>query len=127
MITTEISTLSAECKSWRDALRSEREKLTRHKSDLGELATSETNPELMTEIGHLDNQFYIQLINIHELRQAIKRHDRMLTDQDNDADKVSEHVLAKHDTLFDDYQSLETILHNLRQEFDFFVRQARVF
>ena len=128
MITTETSQLSKECNNWRDALRLQREKITEYKKELGQLAMNETNAELMAEIGHLDNQFHIQLINIHDLRQAIKKHNQRLTDERKRNDGVlSEESVQHHETLFDDFQRLETTLHGVRQEFDYFVRQARVF
>ncbi len=128
MITTETSQLSMECTAWRDALRTQREKITQSKNELGQLARNETNSELMAEIGHLDNQFHIQLINIHDLRQAIKKHNQRLSEEKKQNGGVlSEETVQHHENLFDDFQRLETTLHGVRQEFAYFVRQARVY
>ena len=35
-----------------------------------------TTREILTEVEHFSNQFYIQQINIHDLKQSIKQHER---------------------------------------------------
>lgn len=70
---------------------------------------------------HLDNQLHIQLINIHDLKQNIKAHDKKLHVEMHNADgKISDDSLADHENLYDDYQSLEHRLHDLKQEFEYF-------
>ncbi len=92
------------------------------------MASNETNPELMAEIGHLDNQFHIQLINIHDLRQAMKKHDQRVNDErKRNGGVLSEETVQHHENLFDDFQRLETTLHGVQQEYAYFIRQARVF
>ena len=70
---------------------------------------------------HLDNQLHIQLINIHDLKQHIKAHDKKLHVEMHNADgKISDESLADHENLYDDYQSLEHKLQDLKQEFEYF-------
>jgi DNA-binding GntR family transcriptional regulator len=88
------------------------------------LSGKQINPDVLTEIEHLDNQFHIQLINIHDLKQLIKMHDRKILEEREISDGlVSDVTLRHHENLFDDYQRLENTLHGIRQEFEYFVRQ----
>src|SRR5687768_11702180 len=115
MVLTEVSQLSKECNTWRNELRRHREKLSQNKMKLRVLSGRQTHPDVLTEIEHLDNQFHIQLINIHDLKQSIKIHDRMIL-EDREA---SDARLKHHENLFDDYQRLESTLLGIKQEFEF--------
>ncbi|MET0300154.1 MAG: hypothetical protein ABW036_10345 [Flavitalea sp.] len=125
MVITEVSTLSRECNSWREELRNQRDRLTGAKLKLRDLSANQTNPDILTEIEHLDNQFHIQLINVHDLKQSIKKHDKRIQDERAISDGlVTDDTLAYNENLFDDFQRLEHTLHGIRQEFDYFVRHA---
>ncbi|HMF73007.1 MAG TPA: hypothetical protein VK616_16120 [Flavitalea sp.] len=124
MVLTEVSQLSKECNTWRNELRRHREKLNQNKMKLRVLSGKQTNPDVLTEIEHLDNQFHIQLINIHDLKQSIKIHDRQILEEREVLEGlVTDARVRYHENLFDDYQRLESTLHGIRQEFEFFVRQ----
>jgi hypothetical protein len=126
MVTTEVSQLTRECQTWREELRTQRDKINECKLRLRQLAGRQTHPDVLTEVEHLDNQFHIQLINIHDLKQSIKIHDRrLLLESQEKKDQVTDQLLAEHENLFDDFQRLENTLHSIRQEFDYFARQAR--
>src|ERR1051326_152789 len=79
MVQADISQLSRECNTWRDALRAFRDEFTQDKSKLQQLASRPLSKEDLTEVEHYHNQFHIQLINIHDLKQAIKTHDRKVS------------------------------------------------
>ena len=121
MVTTDIAQLSRECNAWRETLRSYRDEFGQLKNRLQNLAGHQTNRDVLLEIEHLDNQFHIQLINIHDLKQSIKIHQRQI-DAGMAANNgtVSDEILAHHENLFDDYQQLENTLQELRQEFGHF-------
>jgi hypothetical protein len=121
MVTTEVAQLSKECNAWRETLRSFKDEFGRFKNRLQDLAGRQTQREVLLEVEHLDNQFYIQLINIHDLKQAIKVHQRQV-DAGMAANNgtVSDEILAHHENLFDDYQQLENTLQELRSEFGHF-------
>ena len=121
MVTTEVAQLSKECNAWRETLRSFKDEFGRFKNRLQDLAGRQTQRDVLLEVEHLDNQFHIQLINIHDLKQSIKIHQRQI-DAGMAANNgtVSDEILAHHENLFDDYQQLENTLQELRQEFNHF-------
>ena len=121
MVTTEVAQLSKECNAWRETLRSFKDEFGRFKNRLQDLAGRQTQRDVLLEVEHLDNQFHIQLINIHDLKQSIKIHQRQI-DAGMAANNgtVSDEILAHHENLFDDYQQLENTLQELRQEFGHF-------
>jgi chromosome segregation ATPase len=121
MVTTEVAQLSKECNAWRETLRSYRDEFTRLRSRLADLAARQTQKEVLLEVEHLDNQFHIQLVNIHDLKHAIKLHQRQLeSEMAANNGTVPEKLISQHENLFDDYQQLEHTLHELRQEFEHF-------
>ena len=125
MVQADISQLSRECNTWRDALRSYRDEINNYKHKLQELARRPLSKDELTEVEHYHNQFHIQLINIHDLKQSIKIHDRKVafeTGANNGA--LHEETLADHEHLYDEYQHLDQTLQELRQEFDSFANRA---
>src|SRR5688500_8067989 len=126
MVTTEIAQLSSECNAWRDTLRSFRDEFSHLKNRLQEVAARQTHKEVLLEIEHLDNQFHIQLINIHDLKHSIKTHERRVNfERSVNNGQVSDETLAEHENLYDDYQALEQTLQELRDEFEGFVSHVR--
>lgn len=122
MVQVEISQLTAECNTWRDALRQYRDEFTRDKDKLQQAATRQLNKDQLQDVEHLQNQFHIQLINIHDLRHSIKAHCRMIDFEMNaNNGQIKEETLAEHENLFDQYQSLDGTLQDLRAEFDRFL------
>ena len=126
MVQADISQLSRECNTWRDALRAFRDEFTQDKSKLQQLASRPLSKEDLTEVEHYHNQFHIQLINIHDLKQAIKNHDRKVGFE-TEAHKghLNDETLAGHENLYDQYQSLEHRLLDLREEFRNFLDRAQ--
>jgi hypothetical protein len=121
MVTTEVAQLSKECNAWRETLRSFKDEFGRFKNRLQDLAGRQTQRDVLLEVEHLDNQFHIQLINIHDLKQSIKVHQRQIeAGMAANNGTVSDEILAHHENLFDDYQQLDNTLQELRQEFSHF-------
>ncbi len=123
MVTTiPVGQLSGECTLWRDTLRSFRNKFLHHKAVLPQIATDQTLHDVLLEIEHLDNQLHIQLINIHDLKQAIKKHmQKIVFERTHNNGVISDDILARHEYLYDEYQRLETTLHIINREFERFV------
>ena len=122
VIATEVGQLSGECSLWRDTLRSFRNRFSNHQSRLLEIAPTQSNRDVLLEIEHLHNQFHIQLINIHDLKQSIKKHMSRIGYERSNRGHVSDDTLARHDFLYDEYQRLDTTLHIISREFDRFVK-----
>jgi hypothetical protein len=127
MVTTDVAQLSGECNAWRDTLRSRRNEFTHLKARLQEVAGRQTHRDVLLEVEHLYNQFHIQLINIHDLKQQIKAHDRRINmEKTSPEGQVSDETLAEHENLYDSFQHLENTLQEVSDEFDQFVAAIRV-
>ena len=116
------TTLIEECKEWYDQLVSYREKINNLKNELYYFAPGKTDEETRLGIEHFHNQFHIQLINIHDLKQSIKAHERKLdleTQAFNGA--AHEETVGRHEQLHDDFRNLEQTLTTLRSEFSEFL------
>ncbi|MEP7258921.1 MAG: hypothetical protein ABI687_11035 [Flavitalea sp.] len=124
--TTKVGQLSEECNIWRNSLRSFREHLTTNKALLRQVAGRQTLRDDLLEIEHFDNQFHIHLINIHDLKQAIKHHDRKaLAERISSNSAISDETLARHEKLYEEYLSLQTALHVVSGNFTKFMEHIR--
>ncbi len=125
MVQVDISQLSGECTAWREKLRQYREKFQKNEIQLQQTTRQPLSKEQLQDVEHLHNQFHIQLINIHDLKQAIKGHDRKMNFEKSAFNgHVNEESLAEHEKLFDEYQSLEHTLQELNNEFDDFLKRT---
>ena len=125
MVTVDISQLSAECNAWREALRSGKEVLNNDKNQLQSAASQSLSKEKLEQVEHLHNQFHIQLINIHDLKQSIKTHDRKVQfEASSNGGQVYEETLEEHENLNDEYENLQQTLKELQEEFNEFLKQA---
>ena len=125
MVSTDTTQLNRECSSWREHLRSYRNEMSQLRDQLQLMASGEKDKEVLTEVEHYHNQFYIQQINIHDLKQAIKSHDRRLqVDKDPASGHPSEAALQEHEELHGQYEILEHTLNELRSDFSNFVAKA---
>jgi hypothetical protein len=126
MVQVDISQLSLDCNSFRDKLRNYREEFTLDETRLRQVAGLPLSKEQLQEVEHLHNQFHIQLINIHDLKQAIKAHDRKINFEKAAFNgNANEDSLARHEELLGEYQQLEQTLDNLRIEFNNFLQRTK--
>jgi len=125
MVDTEISQFTRECNDWKETLRSHRDELHKMQTKLQKAVNHPLSKEEQTELEHLQNQLHIQLINIHDLKQAVKLHDRKLhSDVSGNNIQSSDNISTYHENLYDNYQSLESILTELRNDLNHFVTQV---
>lgn len=125
MVSTDTTQLNRECSSWREHLRSYRNEMSQLRDQLQLMASGEKDKEVLTEVEHYHNQFYIQQINIHDLKQAIKNHDRRLQVEKDPANgHPSEEAMQEHEELHGQYEILEHTLNELRSDFRNFVAKA---
>ena len=141
MVSTDTTQLNRECSSWREQLRSYRNEMSQLRDQLQLMASGEKDKDVLTEVEHYHNQFYIQQINIHDLKQAIKSHDRRLQMEELRpagqlcthwwADRLragerqlSPETIQEHEELHDQYEVLEHTLNELRSEFMHFMAKA---
>ena len=125
MVQVDISQLTGECTAWREKLRQYRESFQKNEIQLQQTTRQPLSKEQLQDVEHLHNQFHIQLINIHDLKQAIKGHDRRMNFEKSAFNgHVNEESLAEHEKLFDEYQSLEHTLQELNNEFSDFLKKT---
>ena len=122
MVQVEIAQLTGECNAWRESLRKYREEFTQAKTKLQQVASQTLSKEQLQQVEHLHNQFHIQLINIHDLKQSIKIHDRKMNfEKAENNEQLHDETLAEHESLFEQLQSVEQTLLGVRDEFETFV------
>ncbi len=125
MVQVETSLLTEECNNWRSALRQYREEFANSKVKLQQAVARPMSKNLLQEVEHLHNQFHIQLINIHDLKQSIKTHTKKIEYEVNVYNgKLNDETLAEHEALLEQYQSLSHTLTGLREQFNSFLEKA---
>ena len=123
MVQVDISQLTRECNGWRETLRNYREEFSQNETRLRQAASHPLSKEELQDVEHLHNQFHIQLINIHDLKQTIKAHDRKMNfEMVAFNGMANEDSLARHESLLEEYRALEQRLMDLRSEFNKFLK-----
>ncbi|MBC6489396.1 hypothetical protein ACFSQD_03610 [Flavihumibacter stibioxidans] len=125
MVTTDISQIAGECSTWRNTLRDQRSNFTSLKEKLQQLATNLQDKNALQDLEHLENQFYIQLINIHDLKHAIKEHEQIAAWEKERNGQVTDATLSAHEDLHTQYEQLQGTLNNVKQEFSSFVKKLQ--
>ena len=126
MVQVDISQLTRECNGWREKLRNCKEEFTENEVKLQQAAAQPLSKEQLQDVEHLHNQFHIQLINIHDLKQAIKIHDRKMNfEMAVFNGTANEDTLSRHESLSDEYHSLEQTLQELSMEFNEFLKRTQ--
>ncbi len=122
MVQTDISQLSQECNQWIEQLHSYRDELNQLNQQLQNTATRPLSKEDLTELEHFQNQFQIQLINVHDVKLEAKQLNRKVQYQlSNSNMDVSEETYHDYEKVADDYETLEHTISDLRNEFKRFV------
>ena len=102
MVQTDISQLSKECNQWRESLHSLRDEFNKLKHELQNVANKALSKDQLTGLERYQNQLHIQLINIHDLKQAIKTHDRKVSyEMRANHGQLHEETVAEHENLFE--------------------------
>lgn len=120
MVQTDISQLARECSNWREHLHSLRDEFHQHQSTLQSAVKTQLTKDQQTDLEHFQNQLHIQLINIHDLKQAVKAHDKQLNFEVSEGN-INEATASHHEDLYNQYQTLDSSLGELRNEFSNFV------
>src|SRR5436309_14852782 len=120
MVQTDISQLSSECAEWRQILRNYKDEFSTSKKSLQEICRKTLSKDQLPEVEHFDNQFHIQLINIHDLKQAIKSHERRI-ETESSTREISETTFSQHEELLEKFLILENTLQELRNDFKMFI------
>src|SRR5437870_5313035 len=104
MVQTDISQLSEECSKWIEQLHSYRDELNQLNQKLQQTAERPLSKEDLTELEHFQNQFQIQLINVHDIKQEAKQLNRKVQYQLSTSNRdVSEETYQDYEKVADDY------------------------
>ncbi len=123
MVQVEIPHLSQECSKWREALRSYRESIANCQNKLQEFAGKQLSKEELQKVERFHNQFHIQLINIHDLKQSVKMQDRKVNlELASNGKQVLEETMNTQEKLFEEYVYLTGTIKDLQIGFNQFVK-----
>lgn len=125
MVQTDIAQVSGECTEWRKQLRQFREKLNLCKEQLLEIVEQTYSKESLTQVEHYHNQFHIQLINVHDVKHAIKQHEQKMELEKKQKGRIAIDSLALHEELSNQYQQLEATLSQLLHDFSRFLHRRK--
>jgi hypothetical protein len=124
MVQTDLSQLNAETAEWRSILRNYKDEFQECKKLLEDTCKQTLSKNQLQDVEHFDNQFHIQLINIHDVKQHIKLHDRKIQFYLSRNADLPEEVYQEHERLLDEFLSLENTLMLVRNEFRDFVNET---
>lgn len=121
MVQTDISQLSQECRQWIEQLHSYRDELNQLNQQLQQTAARPLTREDLTELEHFQNQFQIQLINVHDVKQEAKQLSRKVEYHLATNNDMSDETYHDYEKVADDYETLEHTISELRSDFQRFV------
>jgi chromosome segregation ATPase len=121
MVQTDISQLNAETADWRQILRNYRDEFSECKRLLQDNCKQPLNKEQLRDVEHFHNQFHIQLINIHDVKQDIKNHERKVHYELSHGDTLPDQLYEEHERLLNEFLGLENTLQEVRSSFNNFI------
>lgn len=121
MVMEEISQLIEDCNVKREVLIEYREKINLMQKQLLKFAALSLPKEDLTDLERFQNQFHIQLINIHDLRHDLKVYQHRVKAESHFDDGVTTETRNKHKDLVSQYDILENLLSNLETDFSEFL------
>ncbi len=124
MVQTDTSQLSAETADWRQILRNYRNEFNECKKLLQNSCNEKLTKQQFQEVEHFHNQFHIQLINIHDVKQKIKSHEKKVQLELTCNNHLKEQTYSEHERLLDELITLENTLQNLREDFKNFINST---
>lgn len=121
MVTADLAQLAAECTQWKHVLRNNKNELADCNQQLQALVSPRLEKRVLLEVEHFQNQFHIQLINVHDLKHAIKDHEKIAAwEARARSGQFSDATWAAHEDLFDQYMQLEHTIGELKADFQKF-------
>lgn len=118
----EISQVLADCNAKREALSNHRDSINKSQKQLLKVASQRLAKEDLTDLEHYQNQFHIQLINIHDLKHSIKFYDHQLEAAQRSPGGIPSHLEEERKKIDEEYQYLENTLADLNRDFETFVK-----
>ena len=122
MVHTDVPQLSKECNEWREQLHSFRDEFNALNKNLQLAAPKALSKDQQAALEHFQNQLHIQLINIHDLKQAVKSHDKKIQyEVSAPGGQISDDTYSDHERLYEEYQLLQHSLSEFRSDFETYV------
>lgn len=123
MVLEEISQLIADCDAKREVLTSHREKINSLQKDLLKFAAQSLPKDDLTDLEHYQNQFHIQLINIHDLKHDLKLFQHRAKVMSHLQDETDGDIKKEYDNLLSQFETLERLLNDLENDFSGFLKK----
>jgi len=123
MVLEEISELMEDCNSKRQILKDYRESLQNAQKGLLKFASQNLPKDDLSDLEHFQNQFHIQLINIHDLRHDYKAYQQRLKVESQLHGGITDEILQKQKELRSQYEVLEDIIKGLNKNFEEFLQK----
>lgn len=118
----DFSSFNHECGNWRQSLHEFRDELLTMQKSLENSNYSLLPKEKRSQLEHLQNQLMVQLMNVHDLRQAVKRHDKHIVVEIKPASHNRFHqVSAQHESLHTNYTYVKGTLDELKSHMKKFI------
>jgi hypothetical protein len=114
---TQPQQLLEEANKWIDQLLTYVGSINELKSKFYKWAAGKTDRDVLVQIEHFHNQFHIQLINLHDLKHSIKKHQKqinLIPELDHS---------GQHQHLKEQFNFLTNDLDNLKSEFKEFISE----
>lgn len=120
-----ITHLSNAHSDWLRGLDFYKEEIKILRNRLTQVAGKNTNPEVMKQVEHYENQFEIQNENIHRLRHDIKSNLKIVSVESmaSSAGYIDGALLTQHNTLGQKFEREEKTVKELRQDFNQFAAE----
>lgn len=122
MVQTDNGQLATEAAEWRQILRTYKTEFNDCQKALEDLCKLKLSKDELLAVEHFQNLFHIHLINIHDVKQRIKRHENRM--QLELAGGNGNYLQQEHENLLEDFIVLENALQQLREDFSSFIENA---
>lgn len=119
-----ISDLHFEHKLWSMEANFYLDELKIYQSWLEEIASKNTNTEVLAQVEHFQNQFIIQHTELESINHAVKVHEQWLTNYAEAHPVAIDHqYFADHAVLRDQMDTFKKLYKELKDEFKAFVEK----
>jgi hypothetical protein len=116
--TKHLSDLHFEHQVWLNTLQFCKDEITIFERRMGELATRNTNPTLLAELEHFQNQYIRQREVIDVLRHDIKQHENFLEKESLEhPTAIDRRSFTDHAELRNQMETFEKLYRELKDEF----------
>jgi hypothetical protein len=120
-----ISELHTEHQEWLKKFDFYADEIVIMRNRLAEVASKNTDKEILAQVEHFQNQLTVQKENIDELRHAVKKHESSIEHNIDANPTASDHrSMASHESMTEDVTGFEKVFNELRHEFNAFLSKT---